>query len=52
MSGKMAVVTGHSRGLGEAIASHLLRRGIRVLGISRRPNERLAHANDEALLQV
>lgn len=52
MSGKMAVVTGHSRGLGEAIASHLLRRGIRVLGISRHPNERLAHAHDEALVQV
>ncbi len=30
-----AVVTGHSRGLGAAIASELLMRGISVLGISR-----------------
>jgi benzil reductase ((S)-benzoin forming) len=37
-----AVVTGHSRGLGEAIASHLLARGIRVLGISRHCNPTLA----------
>lgn len=32
-----AVVTGHSRGLGAAVAAELLRRGIPVLGISRSP---------------
>ncbi|HJU75177.1 MAG TPA: SDR family oxidoreductase [Gemmatimonadaceae bacterium] len=37
-----AIVTGHSRGLGEAIAHHLLSRGVRVLGISRRGNPGLA----------
>ena len=48
MSRTFAVVTGHSRGLGDAIASHLLRRGIRVLGISRRSNDRLVrqHGGD------
>lgn len=30
-----AVVTGHSRGLGAAVAEHLLRRGVAVLGVSR-----------------
>ena len=52
MSRTSAVVTGHSRGLGEAIASHLLRRGIRVLGISRRSNERLARTHGELLDEV
>jgi NAD(P)-dependent dehydrogenase (short-subunit alcohol dehydrogenase family) len=37
-----AIVTGHSRGIGEAIAEHLLTRGTRVLGISRNANDRLA----------
>jgi benzil reductase ((S)-benzoin forming) len=38
-----AVVTGHTRGLGEAVAVHLLSRGIRVLGVSRHENARLAN---------
>ncbi|HIV71125.1 MAG TPA: SDR family oxidoreductase [Candidatus Aquabacterium excrementipullorum] len=37
-----AIVTGHSRGLGEAIAADLLGRGIAVLGLSRATNEALA----------
>src|SRR5689334_8439466 len=37
-----AVVTGHSRGIGEAIANRLLSRGIRVLGLSRHRNTSLA----------
>jgi NAD(P)-dependent dehydrogenase (short-subunit alcohol dehydrogenase family) len=37
-----AVVTGHSRGLGAAIAEELLRRDIPVLGISRKPNRDLS----------
>lgn len=52
MSRTCAVVTGHSRGLGEAVASHLLRRGIRVLGMSRRPNERLARTHRDLLSEV
>jgi hypothetical protein len=37
-----AIVTGHSRGLGEAIAADLLGRGIAVLGLSRALNDPLA----------
>ncbi len=38
-----AIVTGHTRGLGEAIAQRLLAQGIAVLGISRSRNEALAN---------
>jgi NAD(P)-dependent dehydrogenase (short-subunit alcohol dehydrogenase family) len=38
----LAVVTGHSRGLGAALAEALLQRGHRVLGISRRAHADLA----------
>jgi benzil reductase ((S)-benzoin forming) len=44
-----AIVTGHSRGIGEAIARHLLSRGARVLGVSRKRNETLANAFPETL---
>ncbi|MBI2308540.1 MAG: SDR family NAD(P)-dependent oxidoreductase [Rhodocyclales bacterium] len=37
-----AIVTGHSRGLGAAIAGNLLARGIAVLGIARHGNAALA----------
>jgi hypothetical protein len=45
-----AIVTGHSRGLGEAIAADLLSRGIAVLGLSRATNDALA-ARYPGLLQ-
>jgi len=38
-----AIVTGVSRGLGEALAVELLARGFRVLGVSRTNSPRLAH---------
>jgi len=47
-----AIVTGHSRGLGEAIADHLLSRGIPVLGVSRHENGALARRFPEKLQQV
>src|SRR5579872_5217430 len=37
-----AIVTGHSRGIGEAVAAHLLSRGVRVLGVARNENANLA----------
>lgn len=37
-----AIVTGHSRGIGEAIADRLLGLGVRVLGVSRHENAALA----------
>jgi len=47
-----AVVTGHSRGLGEAIAAELLARGVRVLGVARHENSRLAEQFSSKLQQV
>ena len=47
-----AVVTGHTRGLGAAIAGHLLARGVRVLGIARRANTDLADRYGSLLSQV
>lgn len=41
-TGIRAIVTGHSRGLGEGIAAALLERGIRVLGVSRGASTALA----------
>jgi NAD(P)-dependent dehydrogenase (short-subunit alcohol dehydrogenase family) len=41
-SSTAAVVTGHSRGIGEAMAERLLSHGMRVLGVSRHGNPRLA----------
>lgn len=45
-----AIVTGHSRGLGEAIAADLLGRGIAVLGLARATHDGLA-ARHPGLLQ-
>lgn len=47
-----AIVTGHSRGLGAAIAATLLERGIAVLGIARQSNSALAAAHGEQLTEV
>ena len=47
-----AVVTGHSRGLGAAIAAHLLARGARVLGVSRQPNAELAARYGDTLVEA
>lgn len=47
-----AIVTGHSRGLGAAIAAQLLARNIRVLGVARRGNVALGQAFPTMLEQV
>jgi NAD(P)-dependent dehydrogenase (short-subunit alcohol dehydrogenase family) len=47
-----AVVTGHSRGLGAAIATHLLSHRVRVLGVARRSNADLAGRHGAALTEV
>jgi benzil reductase ((S)-benzoin forming) len=47
-----AIVTGHSRGLGEAVASHLLSRGMPVLGIVRGVSATLAERHRGALTEV
>jgi NAD(P)-dependent dehydrogenase (short-subunit alcohol dehydrogenase family) len=47
-----AVVTGHSRGIGEAVAEHLLARGAKVLGVSRHGNARLRDRFPETLAEV
>lgn len=48
----VAVVTGHSRGLGAGIAEHLLDRGIAVLGIARHENPALVKRFGNLLNQV
>jgi benzil reductase ((S)-benzoin forming) len=52
MAEKIAVVTGHSRGLGEGIASHLLAQGIPVLGLARQRNVALAKRFGAALTEA
>ena len=52
MKGMRAVLTGHSRGLGEAIAEELLDRGIAVLALARRGNPALAARHGESLREV
>ena len=47
-----AVVTGHSRGIGESIAEELLAREIPVLGVSRRNNEALARRFGDRLREA
>jgi len=47
-----AVVTGHTRGLGAAIAADLLSRGVRVLGVGRRANAELAERHRSALYEA
>lgn len=52
MSPMKAIVTGHTRGLGAAVARDLLWRGIPVLGIARGHSDELAAAFPELLAQV
>jgi benzil reductase ((S)-benzoin forming) len=47
-----AILTGHSRGLGAAIATALLARGIGVLAIARSPNRELAEVAPPHLVQI
>lgn len=47
-----AIVTGHSRGIGEAVAEHLLARGARVLGLSRHGNPQLRERFPERLEEI
>jgi NAD(P)-dependent dehydrogenase (short-subunit alcohol dehydrogenase family) len=47
-----AIVTGHTRGLGEAIARTLLARRIRVLGIARHEHPELGRDHGDDLVQV
>jgi benzil reductase ((S)-benzoin forming) len=47
-----AIVTGHTRGLGAALADLLLARGIRVLGLGRGTNEALGRRHGEALVEA
>ncbi|GAA0589419.1 SDR family oxidoreductase [Caenispirillum bisanense] len=48
----VALVTGHSRGLGAALAESLLRRGVAVVGLARHGNDALAAAFPAQLRQV
>jgi NAD(P)-dependent dehydrogenase (short-subunit alcohol dehydrogenase family) len=52
MNGTKAIVSGHSRGLGAAIAGELLERGIPVLGLARRGNAGLAAQHGDTLAEV
>lgn len=49
---KKAIVTGHTRGLGAAIAESLLSRNIAVMGLSRTRNAALAGRHPGALEQI
>jgi len=49
--GMKAIVTGHSRGLGAAIAAELLAHGIAVLGVARGGNATLAAAYPQLLVE-
>ena len=47
-----AIVTGHTRGLGEAIAAELLGRGIAVFGLARTRSATLAARFPQLLTQL
>ncbi|HTD03434.1 SDR family oxidoreductase [Undibacterium sp.] len=47
-----AILTGHTRGLGAAIAANLLSRNIPVLGLARARNDQLEHGFPDTLKQV
>jgi benzil reductase ((S)-benzoin forming) len=52
MRSTKAIVSGHSRGLGAAIAGELLERGIPVLGLARRSNATLAARHGDTLAEA
>jgi NAD(P)-dependent dehydrogenase (short-subunit alcohol dehydrogenase family) len=52
MNGTKAIVSGHNRGLGAAIAGELLDRGIPVLGLARKGNAALAAQHRDTLAEV
>jgi benzil reductase ((S)-benzoin forming) len=52
LDGTAAIVTGHTRGLGAAIAAHLLAHDAPVLGIARNRNAELAERYGDRLTQV
>jgi hypothetical protein len=47
-----AIVTGHTRGLGDALSATLLERGVEVLGVSRSLNASLGERYPDALTEV
>ena len=47
-----AIVTGHSRGIGESIAAALLEQGMRVLGVSRHGNAQLVRQHPGMLQEA
>jgi benzil reductase ((S)-benzoin forming) len=48
----LAIITGHSRGVGAALAEKLLARGFTVVGIARRKNDELGARFPERLQQI
>ena len=52
MMSTKAIVSGHSRGLGAAIAGELLERGVPVLGLARKGNAELAAQHGDRLAEV
>jgi benzil reductase ((S)-benzoin forming) len=52
MSTTKIILTGHTRGIGAAMAEQLLSRGIPVLGLARKSNEALVRRYPETLTEV
>lgn len=51
-TGSAAIVTGHSRGIGEAVADRLLALGVRVFGVSRHGNTELVRRHSGLLQEA
>jgi benzil reductase ((S)-benzoin forming) len=52
MSTTKAILTGHTRGIGAAMAQQLLSRGIPVLGLARKRNEALVQHHADTFTQI